>query len=742
MSKLQELPSVFLIFLLTITIISPLQGQTKWNNQLFIDLPAVKKIGSIRRDDSSYKQLHVAAENIFIAQLHDGKWGIVDSTNEVLIPFQFRLIKKYLHGEYFIMNLKGKKGILSVGLKPRIQCAYEDISCTNVSKCLAKLNNRWGVLNSEGDEVVPFDHIDIAHGTNNTYRVLGHLGWGLVDSRGVMSIQQIYDNLPLSNFQRYQLAIRDKIFELYNLEVGSVHPLDIDRAILNIGRWTGIMRKGSRFGIFNPEDTTLRFPYDEVVLSRTYGRGDQFKSLYLVRIGSKWSIYDTDSGLLVDVIYEKPVAISGHYILSNNGISKVISDSGSVVIPETDHTIQREFYNATYFLLKKDGIIHHILHENGDTVLSDTILEIKAPNQYESPYLQINTQMGWRLFNTDTKVFSSNAHEEITFLQKGYHSLRSTEGWRLFNEDGTSQKQFHDVIKKLSNKKNSNYHDENTLFKTGTAILNSDNNLDFKYGIIDKNGERLVNEDYIQITQISDSTVILMTIPGLGYTYNLKSRTIDSTLTKLYYKPIRRDYTTSPSAMLKGPKSVKIGQEGDSMTIDHRNLVYTLKGWKIANLDDTTKQLPDGVTGIETQKKVGIIRNGAYYFWKDDKVGMLDRSLQIRLLPEFDDLVLAKQMPGSHLNFAYVRKDDKYALMNYSGDILTPFKYDEIRAFQEGMARVRIGDRWGFIATSGEEKIAVTYHSVVPFIDGFSRVQSENGTLIIDKSNNCIVGCK
>lgn len=51
-----------------------------------------------------------------------------------------------------------------------------------------------------------------------------------------------------------------------------------------------------------------------------------------------------------------------------------------------------------------------------------------------------------------------------------------------------------------------------------------------------------------------------------------------------------------------------------------------------------------------------------------------------------------------HEGFAQVQKEGKYALIDKTGKIVTAFEYDEIRDVWEGMAAVKKGNLWGYLA--------------------------------------------
>ena len=69
-----------------------------------------------------------------------------------------------------------------------------------------------------------------------------------------------------------------------------------------------------------------------------------------------------------------------------------------------------------------------------------------------------------------------------------------------------------------------------------------------------------------------------------------------------------------------------------------------------------------------------------------------------------------------------------------TGEMVVPFKYDEVEDCNEGMMGVRINDKWGYVNSSGEEIIPIKYHYdsslISDFYDGIAvvEVEDENGS--------------
>lgn len=92
------------------------------------------------------------------------------------------------------------------------------------------------------------------------------------------------------------------------------------------------------------------------------------------------------------------------------------------------------------------------------------------------------------------------------------------------------------------------------------------------------------------------------------------------------------------------------------------------------------------------------------------------------------------------------RSDFKWGICDLEGTVIVPFgKYDWIDGFEQGLARVKIGqesnalannsNKWGIINTSGEEVLPVVYDNIWNFLGKkmFStRVEKEGEVMIIN----------
>ena len=85
-----------------------------------------------------------------------------------------------------------------------------------------------------------------------------------------------------------------------------------------------------------------------------------------------------------------------------------------------------------------------------------------------------------------------------------------------------------------------------------------------------------------------------------------------------------------------------------------------------------------------------------------------------------------------------VGKKKKYK----TGDVVIPFKYDDVFNFREGLAAVKLKGKWGFIDKSGKVVVPIKYDDVEVFYEGLADVKLNGKYGFVDKSGTEVVPLK
>lgn len=89
---------------------------------------------------------------------------------------------------------------------------------------------------------------------------------------------------------------------------------------------------------------------------------------------------------------------------------------------------------------------------------------------------------------------------------------------------------------------------------------------------------------------------------------------------------------------------------------------------------------------------------------------------------------------------AVVKLNEKYGFVDKSGDVVIPIEYDKTALFSEGLAAVKKDDKWGFIDKKGEVVIPFEYDSATFFSEGLAAVKKDGKYGFIDKKGDVGIG--
>lgn len=139
---------------------------------------------------------------------------------------------------------------------------------------------------------------------------------------------------------------------------------------------------------------------------------------------------------------------------------------------------------------------------------------------------------------------------------------------------------------------------------------------------------------------------------------------------------------------------------------------FTLEGEKKGllngNKDTLTKAKFDEIYNEKQKGYFPVAING--------KVGLID-TMGNQLIE-----CLYDEVDNISNNRVFVKKNNKWALSNFSNKLLTNFIYDEVENFIDGVSRVSINKKIGFINSNGVQIIPCQFNNATSFGNGFSTV--------------------
>lgn len=118
-------------------------------------------------------------------------------------------------------------------------------------------------------------------------------------------------------------------------------------------------------------------------------------------------------------------------------------------------------------------------------------------------------------------------------------------------------------------------------------------------------------------------------------------------------------------------------------------------------------------------------------FYKNEKWGFRDKHTDKVIIPLKYDAVW-----DFSEGLAKVKLNDRWGFINKAGKEVVPLIYDEVCLFSEGLAKVKLHGKWGFIDKAGKEVIPLKYSYVGTFYEGLAYVSLNNEAFYLDKQDN------
>lgn len=84
----------------------------------------------------------------------------------------------------------------------------------------------------------------------------------------------------------------------------------------------------------------------------------------------------------------------------------------------------------------------------------------------------------------------------------------------------------------------------------------------------------------------------------------------------------------------------------------------------------------------------------------------------------------------------------KSGFIDKTGKVVIPLKYDEVQPFSDGLAAVKLNDKYGFVDKTGKEIIPLIYEHAYSFSEGLGVVKQNNKYGFIDKRGKEIIPFK
>lgn len=230
----------------------------------------------------------------------------------------------------------------------------------------------------------------------------------------------------------------------------------------------------------------------------------------------------------------------------------------------------------------------------------------------------------------------------------------------------------YDSVEVISNKdKNNNLWYEQNVLKVGK---------DTKYGLINLSGKKVVATDYEEITSIS----------GIKNSFKVK-------------KDGKYGIVDTDGKIVIEPQYVDIDILGDD---NKSGFIVKDETGKYGIRDYSNNQILE----LKYDAIEKVYGNDLYVVGMDGKQKIVNKENNDVLTGGFDSI---KQILSNQDNSVIYVKNNKYGVMNLTGEVIIQAQYDDLLETKIGILIAKKGDKYGIINISNEQKVPFEYNSIV-----------------------------
>ena len=724
------------------------------------------------------------------------KWGLIDSEGRVVLKPDYDAIGDFQANGFAVMQRDGGVGLLSEFGREVIPPQYEDIKVLNASLISVRDNGEWKVINLQGQTILPsgYDRLKVI---NNAYLAFESAGkWGLVNDKGKVITEPRFSWIGASKKEGFlqirssegigllemngNVLLEPKFEEIRLLEIGIIAyknssgwglmndceegktPAIYDGYELISEHFVRLYRgkesflynmvsgqlisqqKYDNFYTFSPEYLIVKKERllglvdmtGREILSPIYSEIQTFgKNKFRVNRGGLWGLVGQGNQPILPFEYEYIAPLKGPVCLvKKQGKAGVANFTGRVIVEPIYDRIeflpqQLKAYSSqqlTLLYVNHEGQLQE--EQKFDRHFTIAIGKKNKQDQnipqYESDYVlkdfewfysPSTDQWGLRKLEDGTIQIEPQFNRISVFKDLGF-TLVGLERSVHYDFEKTTYR-FNMIYGLVNNEAGLLVTEIDFLdlrlsdFRQGlpTARFVSTNG---KHGLINRIG-KVISKDFAFIGDFQSGRARASKRGRLSGTLQAGPYGIEplsSYLNRLLSISYRIDYT-----------------EYDQSFEKEANLYCETCEWGYIDTMGLMVIPPAYSFAQEFINEVGIVE-------QDGKWGMVNM-LGDELIPCRYDRVAFLENTDNQIVRVY-KQDEKYGLIDTSGQLRVNLVYDEIGTFKDGRLSVKRNGLWGFVDRNGLEVIPCRFSTVNNFSEGYAAVKVGSKWGFIDKLGN------
>ncbi|MCB0663097.1 MAG: WG repeat-containing protein, partial [Saprospiraceae bacterium] len=771
------------------------------------------------------------AQTLFPVKVNK-KWGLINQEGKLVTQTEYDAIGEFKASGLAIMQKKGKVGVLDLKAQEVVPASYEDIKVLSPDLFSVKQNAIWKVINLAGDTIVQsgYDHVEVWFEDFLGYMIHGK--WGMVSAKGAPLAAPIYDKIFSEDGYFFKTEIDGKVGVIDRMGNTVLEPMFDEITILDgrvifckdANKWGAVNIYGNeivpvRFDAFTEINPGFLKLYEgahqylfstlsgQILTEEPYDNFFAFSRHYvLVKNNRLLGLMDDCGNWILSPIYNEIQHYGQHYFRVNyQGMWGIVDEGDRQIIPqEFDYVAPLK---SNFCLVKKNNLFG-VCNPKGKLVVPTLYQRIEIENRQAKAYLADSLSIydfdpmgnliaegnfGEHFTITIGKKKPSqpvNNSIESAFVLKDFEWFYSPEtdkwGLRKLNDGNVQIDPIFDFVKVIKdlnltlvgiNKSKKLVFDRTTyrfdmvfgLVDNRTGALITEMNLwdirfdDFRkgyplarcifengrHGLILKTGTVLL-KDFIYIGEFSEGMArvsmkgklsgsmdggkeSLVSINDFLGNLSVPNRMTDFTAHDLVFNReadlICEDCTWGFIDTL-GRMVIQPQFEYAMDCLSEVIICKYNEKWGAVNFEG--KQLiPFEFDDIHFLEQTGnrIIR----VYKREEKYGLIDTSGQIKISAVFDEI-------GSFSEGKLaVKRNNFWGFVNKLGQEIVPCRFQKVENFSEGLAAVKIGNNWGFTDRLGDLAIPANFKRVGNFSNGLAWAVTNNGLGFINTKGEMVI---
>ncbi|MBR1799748.1 MAG: WG repeat-containing protein [Bacteroidales bacterium] len=270
-----------------------------------------------------------------IKVVKNGLMGYTDLSGRVVIPIQYQACSDFSEGRAAVMVTMSGYGtgctfVDTMG-KMLFPPEFELVEPYSCGYAIAKKNNLWGVINRQGEAVLPMQFTEITNIIEGFFFAGTDKGWALYDTTMTQLSPYLYNwthfvadrRIPVGRNGKYGY-LDPKGREVIPCKYDEVSAFVGERAVVKLGEYYGIIDTAGR------EITPIEYT-DKTTKGRKFFYCD---SLALVEKNGKIGYVDYDGNLVIPFLFDEGYQFSqGFASVKYDGGWGYINKKGEVYIP-------------------------------------------------------------------------------------------------------------------------------------------------------------------------------------------------------------------------------------------------------------------------------------------------------------------------------------------------------------------------------------------------------------------------